>query len=49
MGGFGLLDLYQALASRRHWFPEPWFRWKPADDRQHVMLGAALVAVGGLP
>ncbi|MFN2504460.1 MAG: hypothetical protein ABR540_09570, partial [Acidimicrobiales bacterium] len=47
--GFGLLDLYQALASRRHWFPEPWFRWKPADDRQHVVLGAALVAVGALP
>ncbi|MCA1706282.1 MAG: hypothetical protein LC808_24650, partial [Actinobacteria bacterium] len=38
--GFGLLDLYQALASRRHWFPEAWFRWTPADDRQHVVLGA---------
>jgi len=47
--GFGLLDLYQALASRRHWFPEAWFRWKPTDDHQHVVIGAALVVVGALP
>ena len=44
--GFGLLDLYQALASRQHWFPVAFFRWKPADDMQHVIIGAALVAIG---
>ena len=44
--GFGLLDLYQALASRQHWFPEAFFRWKPADDMKHVIIGAALVAIG---
>lgn len=27
--GFGALDLYQALASRRGWFPQRWFRWRP--------------------
>jgi hypothetical protein len=46
--GFGLLDLYQALASRQHWFPEALFRWKPADDVLHVVFGIALVAIGAL-
>lgn len=46
--GFGLLDLYQALASRQHWFPEALFRWKPTDDQLHVVIGAGLVAVGAL-
>lgn len=46
--GFGLVDLYQALASRQHWFPEEYFRWKPADDVLHVVLGVALVVVGVL-
>lgn len=46
--GFGFLDLYQALASRRHWFPEALFRWRPTDDVVHVVIGAALVAVGFL-
>jgi hypothetical protein len=44
--GFGAIDLYQAVASRRGWFPQRWFRWKPADDVLHVAIGAALVAVG---
>jgi Domain of unknown function (DUF4383) len=44
--GFGAIDLYQALASRRDWFPQKWFRWKPADDVLHVVIGAALVGVG---
>lgn len=44
--GFGLIDLYQALASARHWFPEAIFRWKPLDDRLHVVIGVALVAIG---
>jgi len=46
--GFGLIDLYQALASHQHWFPEALFRWKPADDMLHLVIGAALVAVGSL-
>ncbi len=44
--GFGLIDLYQALASRLHWFPEALFRWKPADDLLHVVIGVGLVVVG---
>ncbi len=46
--GFGLLDLYQALASHQHWFPEALFRWKPTDDLAHVVVGVGLVAVGTL-
>lgn len=44
--GFGLIDLYQALASFAGWWPQPLFQWKPADDVLHVLLGAGLVAVG---
>ncbi len=44
--GFGLVDLYQAVASRVHLFPESWFRWKTADDVLHVVIGLGLVAVG---
>jgi Domain of unknown function (DUF4383) len=44
--GFGALDLYQAAASRRGWFPQRWFRWKTADDVLHVGIGAALIAAG---
>ena len=46
--GFGLIDLYQALASHQHWFPETYFRWTPTDDLLHVVLGAALVVIGAL-
>ncbi len=46
--GFGLIDLYQALASRRHWFPESLFRWTRTDDALHVVLGAVLVIIGVL-
>jgi hypothetical protein len=44
--GFGALDLYQAAASRRGWFPQRWFRWKTADDVLHVSIGAILVVAG---
>jgi hypothetical protein len=44
--GFGAIDLYQAVASRRSWFPQKWFRWKTADDVLHVAIGAGLVAAG---
>ena len=43
--GFGAIDLYQAVASYRHLFPEEHFRWKPADDVLHIVIGAALVLV----
>ena len=46
--GFGLIDLYQALASRQHWFPESLFRWTRTDDLLHVVLGAVLIIVGVL-
>ena len=47
--GFGALDLYQAVASRRGWFPQKWFRWRAADDVLHVVIGAGLVVAGLWP
>ena len=44
--GFGAIDLYQAVASRQNWFPKAQFKWKPADDVLHVVVGLALVAIG---
>lgn len=44
--GFGLMDLYQALASFLGWFPLSHFRWTRADDALHVLLGLLLAAVG---
>ena len=44
--GFGAIDLYQAVASRRGLFPQRWFRWKTADDVLHVVIGSGLVAAG---
>ena len=43
---FGLIDLYQAVASKFGLFPIEYFQWKTADDVLHVVIGAALVAVG---
>lgn len=44
--GFGSLDLYQAVASFAHLFPERHFRWTRLDDVLHVVVGAALVLIG---
>ena len=44
--GFGLIDLYQALASRLHLFPECLFRWTSTDDVVHVAIGIGLVLIG---
>lgn len=44
--GFGAIDLYQALASAFDLFPGEYFQWKTADDVLHVVIGAALIAVG---
>jgi preprotein translocase subunit Sss1 len=44
--GFGLIDLYQALASYLHLFPEEYFQWTRVDDVLHIVIGAGLVSVG---
>jgi hypothetical protein len=44
--GFGLVDLYQAVAGLIGFFPARIFRYKTADHVAHVVIGAALVAVG---
>jgi hypothetical protein len=43
---FGLLDLYQALASRLHLPPVKYFQWTRIDDILHILIGAALVIIG---
>lgn len=45
--GFGLIDLYQALASYLHLPPEEYFLWTRVDDALHVAIGFALVIIGG--
>lgn len=45
--GFGLIDLYQALASVIGLSPIEYFQWTYADDVLHVILGFALVIIGG--
>jgi len=45
--GFGLIDLYQALASLLHLPPEQYFRWTRADDFLHILIGVLLVVIGG--
>lgn len=46
--GFGLIDLYQAIASFVDLWPKAAFQWKVADDVLHVVIGLGLVAVGVL-
>ncbi|HEV8298194.1 MAG TPA: hypothetical protein VGQ20_12875 [Acidimicrobiales bacterium] len=46
--GFGAIDLYQFAANRFGWPPKAQFRWKPADDVLHVVIGVALVLIGGV-
>jgi hypothetical protein len=46
--GFGAIDLYQAVASFAHIFPEKYFRWTRVDDVLHVVIGLILIAVGTL-
>jgi hypothetical protein len=43
--GFGILDLYQAVASVTDLWPRSLFLWTRVDDGLHVVVGAALVAV----
>lgn len=44
--GFGLIDVYQAVASLQGWWPKASFQWKVTDDVLHVVIGLGLVAVG---
>ena len=44
--GFGLIDLYQALASFANLFPKEYFQWTRIDDILHIVVGAILVSVG---
>ena len=44
--GFGIADLYQAVAGIAGFFPARQFRYKPADHVLHVVLGLGLAAVG---
>jgi hypothetical protein len=45
--GFGLIDLYQVLASVVGLTPIQYFLWTYLDDVVHVLLGFALVIIGG--
>ncbi|MDP1827050.1 MAG: hypothetical protein Q8L48_27500 [Archangium sp.] len=44
--GFGLIDLYQALASALDLWPRSLFLWTRVDDVLHLVVGAGLVMVG---
>ncbi len=44
--GFGLIDLYQALASKTDLFPKTYFKWTRVDDVLHLVVGAALLLIG---
>lgn len=45
--GFGLIDLYQVLASVVGLTPIEYIHWTYVDDLVHVLLGFALVIIGG--
>ena len=45
--GFGLIDLYQVLASVVGLTPIQYFHWTYIDDVAHVLIGFALVLIGG--
>jgi len=45
--GFGLIDLYQALASYLNLPPKDYFLWTRVDDILHILIGVALVIIGG--
>ena len=45
--GFGLIDLYQVLASVVGLTPIEYFHWTFVDDVAHVLIGFALVIIGG--
>ena len=46
--GFGLIDLYQAVASFADLFPKQSFQSHRGDDVLHIVIGLALVTIGVL-
>jgi hypothetical protein len=46
--GFGLVDLWQAVAGVAGWFPAELFELKPADHVVHVAFGLVLAGAGVL-
>lgn len=44
--GFGVLDLYQALASGLGLWPQSLFAWTRIDDIVHVVVGLLLLGIG---
>jgi len=44
--GFGLIDLYQAVASYVHLSPEQYFLWTTVDDILHLIIGFVLASIG---
>jgi hypothetical protein len=44
--GFGLIDLYQAVASWFGLFPKRLFKWTRVDDILHVVIGVTLLVIG---
>ena len=44
--GFGLIDLYQALASYVNLPPKQYFLWTRTDDILHILIGLTLVFMG---
>lgn len=44
--GFGLIDVYQAIASLAGLWPRALFQWRATDDVLHVVVGLGLVCVG---
>lgn len=45
-GGFGLIDLYQAVASFADLPPKQYFLWTRVDDTLHVVIGLVLLIIG---
>jgi hypothetical protein len=43
---FGLIEIYQAIASYHKFFPQEYFKWTRVDNALHVALGTALVLIG---
>jgi hypothetical protein len=43
---FGVIDLYQFIASYEDLFPEQFFQWTSADDMLHIVIGLLLAVVG---
>jgi hypothetical protein len=44
--GFGLIDLYQVLASHLNLPPRNYFLWTRVDDILHILIGLVLVIMG---